>query len=512
MAIERVPGGWSVRLRFGADRRLRFRIPDLSSDPKENERLATARARRLEELARSLSKVPHAQALLLLRAAAGARDESHFRSAAKVAIETAATAKAPAAPAAPARPKTLTFRDVCDQLLSGELARRFGERAGTADPTSLSTYRAPLERFCQTLGDMPVASITVDDAERALAALPKMAGSTRARYAGALARVLSLSAFPLRAIERSPLPEGWRPSAGPRRVFPFLYPDEDAKLMRCKHISTVRKLLYGFLAREGMRISEALAMTWSDVDLARGTVRLDKNKTKSPRRWRLGDDVVRALRLRAAELESMSESRPTARVFAEHGFKLAKAAPTFRADLERCEIRRDDLHATTAERRPIRIHDLRGTFVTLALATGRSEAWVMDRTGHTTSAMLNRYRSQARHAAEIELGRLGPLDFLVYPGQARDASFETTEETRVSKKSLTDSETLETVEPEPVSAATPEPLQGETVAVPGGAGQDPVELALAAALEAATKAGRFDVVLEVTRELRERRLARGRGQ
>lgn len=41
-----------------------------------------------------------------------------------------------------------------------------------------------------------------------------------------------------------------------------------------------------------------------------------------------------------------------------------------------------------------------------------------------------------------------------------------------------------------------------------GPGVDPVELGLAFALQAATKAERWDVVLAVTAELRERRLAR----
>jgi integrase len=57
----------------------------------------------------------------------------------------------------------------------------------------------------------------------------------------------------------------------------------------------------------------------------------------------------------------------------------------------------------------MRVHDLRGTFVTLSLANGRTETWVQDRTGHTPSAMLNRYRRAARSATELGLGPLRPL-------------------------------------------------------------------------------------------------------
>jgi hypothetical protein len=63
-----------------------------------------------------------------------------------------------------------------------------------------------------------------------------------------------------------------------------------------------------------------------------------------------------------------------------------------------------------ANRRKIRIHGLRGTFVTISLANGKTETWVADRTGHRSSAMVNRYRRQARSAKELGLGELRPLN------------------------------------------------------------------------------------------------------
>lgn len=55
------------------------------------------------------------------------------------------------------------------------------------------------------------------------------------------------------------------------------------------------------------------------------------------------------------------------------------------------------------------MHGLRRTFVTLALANGRYEAWVQDRTGHRSSVMVNRYRRAARSVTELGLGWLAPL-------------------------------------------------------------------------------------------------------
>ena len=53
-------------------------------------------------------------------------------------------------------------------------------------------------------------------------------------------------------------------------------------------------MLYGFLAREALRCGEALALRWSDLDLERGAVKLDTNKTDNPRAWALAPGVAPA--------------------------------------------------------------------------------------------------------------------------------------------------------------------------------------------------------------------------
>ncbi len=78
-------------------------------------------------------------------------------------------------------------------------------------------------------------------------------------------------------------------------------------------------------------------------------------------------------------------------------------ADAFRGHLARAGVERSELFERTKQRRPIRVHDLRATFVTLSLAAGRSEAWV--------GVMINRYRRAARTAAELGLGALAPFDW-----------------------------------------------------------------------------------------------------
>jgi len=72
-------------------------------------------------------------------------------------------------------------------------------------------------------------------------------------------------------------------------------------------------------------------------------------------------------------------------------------------------VDRPKLFERSEHRIPLRAHDLRASFVTLALANGKAETWVTTRTGHTTSAMLNRYRRDAESIAELNLGWFAPL-------------------------------------------------------------------------------------------------------
>jgi integrase len=77
------------------------------------------------------------------------------------------------------------------------------------------------------------------------------------------------------------------------------------------------------------------------------------------------------------------------------------------------EVDRAELFEKSDIRRPIRAHDLRATFITLALARGKSEQWVMDRSGRTTSTMLQRYRRAARTVAEAKMTTLVPLHLAI---------------------------------------------------------------------------------------------------
>jgi integrase len=223
--------------------------------------------------------------------------------------------------------------------------------------------------------------------------------------------VLGLSVYPLKLIERNPLPKHFMPKVTKPPAHAFLYPTEEAAILRCRDVPLTRRILYGLLAREGCRRSEAAGLTWQDLDLERGVLTLDRNKTDDARAWVMDASVVRALVAWRERYHPNAESEHPVFVAADGSpLEVRKLSCQLKRDLRAAGITRHELFNRGENRAPIRAHDLRGTFVTLSLATGRSETWVQDRTGHTTSAMVNRYRRAARSAQELDLGSLVPLD------------------------------------------------------------------------------------------------------
>jgi integrase len=304
-----------------------------------------------------------------------------------------------------------TFRQVATAWTSGDLARRFPhhvkvKRSADSDVMRLDKHIYPL------IADVPIADFTLDHAEVVMGSLAAgMSRASRRHIAQLMHRVLALAVFPLRLRPATPLPRGWLPKLN-RTTQAFLYPDEDMALLSCADAPLARRFAFGFLAREGMRKSEALRLTWADVDLSRGVVSLDANKTDDPRAWRLGPDVAIALRRWHEHCGSPDGHAP---VLADRkgSSRVALRACDLRDDLKRADVQRPQLFEQTTTRRRFNVHGLRATFVTLALAAGQSEAWVTDRTGHRSSAQLHGYKRPARGAADLGLGWLAPLHLAI---------------------------------------------------------------------------------------------------
>jgi integrase len=309
-------------------------------------------------------------------------------------------------------PTRMTFRDVGTLWTSGDLAKRYPDHV--KEKRSGHNDASRLKHLYDTIGDVAIDDPNwVDHAERAMGKLPKSCKTPGARrqYAQLIRRVLGLAAYPLRLIPAVPLPPGFLPKLGGRKADQWLRPSEDARLMAATRIPLVRRLLWGVLAREGMRVAiEALPLRWRDVDLEIGSITIPDSKGGESRAWAGDPGVIRALK---AYRKLLGDPEPNSRIFVdENGVSLdgVNHADAFRDDLKIAKVDRPELFERTKNRLAIRAHDLRATFITISLANGKTESWVQDRTGHTSSVMINRYRRAARTAAELGLGTLAPLD------------------------------------------------------------------------------------------------------
>jgi integrase len=294
-----------------------------------------------------------------------------------------------------------TFKDFAQAWTNGELAKRWPDHVAQKSSSDVDEMRLAKHVY-PVIGHVRMDKFTLEHAETVMGQIDStLSPASRRHIAQLVSHVVTLAVYPAKHLAVSPIPKGWLPSPGTRKAMSCLYPSEDSALIACSSVPLSRRVLYGFLAREGMRKSEATTLLWTDLDLERGLVKLDENKTDEPRIWSLDPGVTKALKawrkLNDSELVFPIDDA-------------AHLAGQFREDLQAAGITRPELFERSSSRLPIRAHDLRSTFITVSLANGKSETWVADRTGHRSSQMIHAYKRQARTWTEANLGSLAPLD------------------------------------------------------------------------------------------------------
>ena len=171
-------------------------------------------------------------------------------------------------------------------------------------------------------------------------------------------------------------------------------------------------VLVRLLATTGMRLGEALALTWPNVDLAGRAIRLPAAKTKGG---------ARTVHLGAAAVAILDaiEDRDG---YVIHGLNPSKPLPVSTAEKAWQRLR---------ERAGIpdaRLHDLRHTAGTFAALAGANAFAVRDLLGHRTLAMTGRYVERAadmvratadavssRVAAALNAGSTTPAEVVKLP-------------------------------------------------------------------------------------------------
>jgi integrase len=171
-----------------------------------------------------------------------------------------------------------------------------------------------------------------------------------------------------------------------------------------------RRALIATLILAGLRIGEALALRWRDVDLAAGRLRVREAKT---------DAGVRELHLLSALREELSVHKAQTPFATSDDFVFptesgkAQNASNVRNRVLAKSIERANESLSDRGRNPLpeglTPHSLRRTFISLLLATGEEVPYVMRQVGHTDPKVTLAIYAQVMHRAEGERERLRAL-------------------------------------------------------------------------------------------------------
>lgn len=138
------------------------------------------------------------------------------------------------------------------------------------------------------------------------------------------------------------------------------------------------------LARTGMRLGEAVALKWSDIDFNGRFINVQRSyssseylttpKSGKPRRVDMSMQLTETLWILKHDLVNKSDEDMPEWVFPNQAGRLLDAnhwrRRVFRKALDKAELRQ------------IRIHDLRHTYASLLLQAGESMAYIRDQLGH----------------------------------------------------------------------------------------------------------------------------------
>ncbi len=397
-SVQKTCDGYEVRLRFGGKRRRRFNFTAPS------DQAARRKAATMAELARQLTAAGQAdKGEAVLDEAAAAADGEALANVRKLARRICAGRYCDPNDALPVR---RTFRQVGEEWLDGDFHRRWPDQVKLIDQTNnviqLETYVFPI------VGHVSVEDVRRDKCDEVMRRLPThLNASSRRHVAQVTRRVLSLAVL-AEYIQHNPLPSGWLPRRAPKKDSPVLYVPEDVKLLSCPRIPLLYRVYYGFLHREGGRMTLSAAVTFGQFDFDRAVLQIDRDKNEKARWWKLGPGVADALK---AWWHLRGEPSETARVFVGvdgSELDLANMAKLARFHLEKAGVTRKRLFTKGANTLRFGTHSFRHSFVTRSLANGKTDDWVRQRSGHKSNELLT-YRESAQSLEELSLGEVMPL-------------------------------------------------------------------------------------------------------
>lgn len=318
-------------------------------------------------------------------------------------LNAIAHGKDPAADKA-ARRGHLTVGELIDAYLSDGPSSKPDKRASTwaTDASNLNRHVRPL------LGRRVASEVTATDCARMVADIT--AGKTRAdEKTGSRGRAIIKGGAPTaaRVLGTTGAMYAWAvqqglvsdvPTRGVKTAQPasrerFLSPAEARRLLATLaemetggRLSTTHADIFRLLLMTGARRSEISGLRWSEVDLERGRLTLPPERTKAggktgTRRITLSGPAVALLRERKGTRDGLVF--PSSRDREKPAAALQKVWNRVR---------------TEADLPALRIHDLRHSFASMALARGASLPLIGKALGHSSPRVTERYAHLADDA------------------------------------------------------------------------------------------------------------------
>ena len=299
--------------------------------------------------------------------------------------------------------------------------------ACTIRPTTLSSYTTHVKRhIIPRLGKTPLKKLNgaaINTFYAAFADGGKLRGATTDLVPSSVRRIHATLHRAMRDavrwgyLVRNPVDSADPPKSGAgSRTETTTWSAADLKQFLAATKGTRLYPLWLTLALTGMRRGEALALRWEDVDLIAGRVSvhrslvpLDGKVIVSEPKTRRGNRLVSLDGTTVAELKRLRKTQREERLAWGPGWVDTGLVFTREngASLHRERITRAFMRAVKkAGVPPIRLHDLRHTHATLALAAGIHPKVVSERLGHATvSLTLDTYShavpALAEEAAQI---------------------------------------------------------------------------------------------------------------
>lgn len=343
----------------------------------------------------------------------------------------------------------------------------------------------------------------LDDAVAEGAIKPKTARNLWGEVTKAFADARELNVDALRVRRDNPAEHVRGPAKGEARSKTFLRPAELVSLLECDAEPIHRRHLWAVAAYTGLRIGELRGLRVGDVDREGGQIVVVRQASETGAvRHRTKTGRARVVPIEPALdplLGALVDGRAPDEALLDirnepHGLIV-------RAALRKVGCTREALHANDEMRAPFTFHNFRDTCLTHMAVRRDPPQDIQWRAGHSTPAMTERYCAEARFNAGAGFGH----PFPPLPVSVMARSVQTPRKRNGFGRPQGDSNTPN----EDSSASRPhEPLEGKvsrTHSATEGAKSSVTE-AIAEALQAAARAGRWDVVAQLARELEARRL------